>query len=134
MHNFTSRFDRLDLPGHPGRAGLLGVRAPQRAHRLHQPVRPVDDQVLPLDQRPLRGRMTEPVGRARRPVRLDRRAELGALLGQGHEAAVVAGDLDDGGAEAGRSDPARRPSSAPLSYPIKRDFRRRGAVRGAGGP
>jgi DNA-binding NarL/FixJ family response regulator len=38
------------------------------------------------------------------------------------------------GAEVGQSDPARRPSSAPLSYPIKRDFRRRGAVRGAGGP
>src|SRR6266480_2901969 len=68
--------DRLDLPGHPRRTGPLGVRTPQRAHRLHQPVRPFDDQVLPLDQRPLRGRVTEPVGRACSPVRLDRRAEL----------------------------------------------------------
>ena len=68
--------DRLDLPRHPGRAGPLGVGTPQRAHRLHEPDRPFDDQVLSLDQRPLRGRMTEPVGRAGRPVRLDRRAEL----------------------------------------------------------
>ena len=37
---------------------------------------PFDDQVLALHQRPLRGRMTEPVGRTGRPVRLDRRAEL----------------------------------------------------------
>src|SRR5580700_6130421 len=68
--------DRLDLPRHPGRAGPLGVGTPQRAHRLHEPDRPFDDQVLALDQRPLRARMTEPVGRTGRPVRLDRRAEL----------------------------------------------------------
>src|SRR5260370_4638291 len=67
---------RLDLPRHPGRARPLSVRSPQRAHRLHEPDRPFDDQVLALDQRPPRVRGTQPVGRTGRPVRLDPSAEL----------------------------------------------------------
>ena len=58
----------VDLPMSPGTRLALGVGTPQRAYCLHEPVWPLDDQVLPFDQWTLRGWMTEPVRRAHGPV------------------------------------------------------------------
>src|SRR5437588_11978228 len=71
--------DRLDLPGDPRRALALHVLAPERHHRLHQPARRLDLEVLALAPDGRAVRAEHLVARARAPVGLDPQAEGVAL-------------------------------------------------------
>ena len=68
--------DGLDLPGDPRRALALGFLAPVHVHRLDEPSRRLDDEVLAFGEWSVSGGVFERVVRTGRPVGLDPGAEV----------------------------------------------------------